>query len=118
MMTPSVLFHQIRDTTQPASRQRSPDRWRQRCTGDVHPPVGAQAFSDAVGEIAFHDGQKVPNVVRACLVALEPPVPLPVRQAHLALPLRTIVAPAEPSLGSDGRCESSSGTPRVDRAWG
>ena len=61
---------------------------------------------------------RIPNLVRARLVTLEPPVPLPVRQAHLALPSRTVAAPAAPSSGSDGRCGASSGTPRVDRPLG
>src|SRR6266704_6099483 len=80
--------------------------------------VGTEAFSGAVGEIAFDHGQEISNLVWARLVTLEPPVPLPVRQAHLALPRRTVVAPAAPPVGSDGRCGSSSGALRADRAWG
>src|ERR1700730_3569804 len=84
---------------------------------DVQPPVSAKALSGAVGEVSVHHGEEIANLVRTGLVALEPTVPLPVWQAHLVLPLRTVEAHAAASSGSDGRRGFSSGTPPADKPW-
>lgn len=52
---------------------------------DVHPPVGAETFSGAVGEVAFDDLQQVADFVSAGLMPYQPAVSLPVLQAHRLL---------------------------------
>ena len=53
--------------------------------GDVHPPVGAQALSRTIGEVALDHLQQVADFVSAGLVLRDPTVSLPVREAHCHL---------------------------------
>lgn len=72
-----------------AGRQGGARGLERRVVCDVHPPVGTQLLSGAVGQVAVHDGQQVVDLVRARAVRSHPAVPLPVLQAHSDLRSRT-----------------------------
>ena len=50
--------------------------------GDIHSPVGAHASCRAVGEVTLDDGEQVCDFSGAGDVRCQPPVFLPVGQAH------------------------------------
>ena len=49
---------------------------------DIHPPVSADLFGGAVRKVTLDDGEQVGDLLCACLVLEQPPVVLPVGQAH------------------------------------
>jgi hypothetical protein len=50
---------------------------------DVHPPVGADLLGRAVREVTLDDREEIADLLGARLVFEQPPVPLPVGQAHV-----------------------------------
>ncbi len=66
----------------PRRRKGGRRRLQARVVRDIHSPVGAHAFRRAVGEVTLDDGEQVGEFAGAGDVRRQPPVFLPVGQAH------------------------------------